>query len=376
VIAYISSCAITVLVSIIAYIVHWLEDRAKREVAREETEETEETEERAKPPWSKRIWMNTRSYLLSSELWKRFFERLILAWSDQQLLMGVLWLIAGAGLPLSRGHIRVSVFIMVINLAWFAGTTHIITIFVLRDSEYFMDPRHSVLSTRVRLVSMIIFGVILIGSTCVITRPGFAFFNCPASCVLLGSDPTSGFNASATIRTSTASDGPSWGEIIAAPLFPVSLGVLIVSYLAAIGPMFSTRRSFDRVLSALPPRCADWITDTGGFSMAIMNSLGSALLKVVAVVDLYLFVFDTYQTFSNIAATQNLMDDQEENNKFNIWRFGQVIPLLFFIFPLVQAFKTYKGNITRFFFHVANLYMIEEKAEPQEENHGAIELLD
>ena len=110
--------------------------------------------------------------------------------------------------------------------------------------------------------------------------------------------------------------------------------------------------------------------------MAIMNSLGSALLKVVAVVDLYLFVFDTYQTFSNIAATQNLMDDQEENNKFNIWRFGQVIPLLFFIFPLVQAFKTYKGNITHFFFHVAHLYMIEEKAEPQEENHGAIELLD
>jgi hypothetical protein len=332
-----------VLVSIIAYIVHCLEDRSKREEAREQTEA--QIGQTAKLPWFKRIWMNTRSYLLSSELWKRFFEQLILAWSDQQLLMGVLWLIV----PLSQGHISVSVFIMMINLAWFAGTTHVITTFVLRNSEYFMDPRHSVLTTRVRLVSMIIFGVILIGSTCVITRPGFAFFNCPARCVLQGSDPPSGFNASVTIPTSTASDGPSWGEIIVAPLFPVNLVVLIVSYVAAIGPMFSTRRSLDRVLNALPPRCTDWITDDGGFSIAIMNSLCSALLQVVVVVDLYLFVFDTYQTFSNIAATPNLMNGQEENNNFNIWRFGQVIPLLFFIFPLVQAFKTYNGNITFLF---------------------------
>lgn len=368
-IAYILSCAITVLVSIIAYIVHWLEDRAKREKDREQREQT------AKLPWFKRIWMNTRSYLLLSELWKRFFERLILAWSDQQLLMGVCWLIVGEGLPLARGHISVSVFIMIINLAWFAGTTHIITIFVLRGSEYFMDPRHSGFTTRVRLVSMIIFGVILIGSTCVLRRPGFAFFNCPARCVLLSSDPTSGFNASATIPNLTAPEGTSLGEIIAAPLFPVSLVVLIVSYVAAIGPMFSTRRSFDRVLGALPPRCADWITDAGGFSMAIMNSLGPALLLVIVVVDLYLFVFDTYQTFSNIAATRNLMDDQKES----IWGFrvDQVLPLLFLIYPLVLAFKTYNGNITHFFkFHVPNLYMIEEKAKRQEQNRGAIELPD
>ena len=109
--------------------------------------------------------------------------------------------------------------------------------------------------------------------------------------------------------------------------------------------------------------------------MVIMNSLGSALLPVIVVVALYLFVFDTYQTFSNIAATLNLMDDQGEN----IWgrrNFGQVLPLLFLIFPLVQALKTYNGNITHFFFHVANLYMIEEKAKRQQQNRGAIELPD
>jgi hypothetical protein len=369
VIAYISSCAIIVLVSIIAYIVHWLEDRAKREETREQTERTEQ---RAKLPWSKRIWMNTRSYLLLSELWKRFFERVILAWSDQQLIMGVCWLIVGgAGLPVSRGHMSVSVFIMVINLAWFAVTTHIITIFVLR--EYFMDPRHSVLTTVwVRPVSMIIFAVILITSTCAIRRPGFAFFNCPAKCVLLSSDPPSGFNTSATTPTS-APERSSPGELIAAPLFPVSLVVLMVSYVAAIGPMFTTTpRSFNRVLNALPSRYADWITGGTGFSTVIMRSLGSALLLVIVVVDLYLFVFDTYQTFSNIAATQNLMNDQEEK----IWGFGQVLPLLLLIFPLVQAFKTYNGNITQFSFHVADLCMADEKVKPQEQNHEAIELPD
>src|SRR5271155_4532291 len=102
------------------------------------------------------------SVLKVSKPWKRGIERLVLAFSDQQLVTGIaVHLVGYIGLPISQGQISAYHFTVVIELAWFSGTTHLITIFVLRD--YFRDPGHSVLRN-VRFISMIAFGIFLLVS--------------------------------------------------------------------------------------------------------------------------------------------------------------------------------------------------------------------
>jgi hypothetical protein len=67
--------------------------------------------------------------------WREVAERLILGFSDQQLVTGTALLLAAfIRLPATNGQIRAYHFSVITDrVAWFSANTHLVTLFVLRD---------------------------------------------------------------------------------------------------------------------------------------------------------------------------------------------------------------------------------------------------
>ena len=76
--------------------------------------------------------------------WSKVMERLVLGFSDQQLVTGTaMLLVAFIRVPLSHGRISVYHFTIITDLAWYSANTHVLTLFVLK--EYFRAPDHKAL---------------------------------------------------------------------------------------------------------------------------------------------------------------------------------------------------------------------------------------
>lgn len=122
------------------------------------------------------------------EFWKKVLERLVLGFSDQQLVTGTSILIVGfARFPASNGQISGYHFSLVTYIAWFSSSTHLITIFTLR--EYFRHPKHSVLRI-IRLIGIGVMGVLFLVSLIFTSRfPSETFGNCPAECLINSTIP-------------------------------------------------------------------------------------------------------------------------------------------------------------------------------------------
>ena len=249
-----------------------------------------------------------------SDPWKSAIERLVLSFSDQQLVTGLAVLLVGyIGLPVSEGQISVLDFINVTNLAWFSGITHLITMFVLRD--YFRDPAHSVLRA-VRLTSMIAFGLFLIVSLAVTSRPGFGALNCPAKCVFHHNAPA-GFNLSTAIGATSITSKLVADDIESKDVLflAFSLIFLVVGYLLAIISTF----------------------ECGGNSSLAMDILTVSL-------NLLLYVLALWQIFGYRAWAQQLIGNQEEN----VWGLRQILPLLLLLLPVLQGLEILYGNLQKF----------------------------
>jgi hypothetical protein len=127
--------------------------------------------------------------------WSKVVERLILGFSDQQLVTGTTILLAAfIRLPTSNGQIRVYHFSIVTDLAWFSANTHLITLFVLRD--YFST--HIALRLW-RTVGMVVMIILLVVASILSTNKYwygnpdrfvdghsvyFSGFNCPTICLI------------------------------------------------------------------------------------------------------------------------------------------------------------------------------------------------
>jgi hypothetical protein len=260
------------------------------------------------------VFVRDGSWLKVSDPWKRAIERLVLSFSDQQLVTGLAVLLVGyIGLPVSEGQISVLDFINVTNLAWFSGITHLITMFVLRD--YFRDPAHSVLRA-VRLTSMIAFGLFLIVSLAVTSRRGFGALNCPAKCVFQHNAPA-GFNVSHAIGATPVTSELVGDDIESKNILflTFSLIFLVVGYLLAIIPTF----------------------ECGCKSSFAMDIL-------IVSLNLLLYVLALWQIFGYRAWAQQLIGNQEEN----VWGFGQILPLLLLLLPVLQGLEILYGNHQKF----------------------------
>jgi len=182
--------------------------------------------------------------------------------------------------------------------------------FVLHD--YFRNPGHSVLRT-VRLISMIAFGIFVIVSLGIASRNGFEALNCPAKCVLL-SNPPVGFNF--RLATGASSDySPSTANNIS--LLFASLLVLIMSYLLAIIPMFMSVSSENEEIYS-------W-------------SVASVVVVCLSTVNFGLGI-------DRLFWLRDIAQDLAHNREENVWGFGQILPLLLLLIPVLQGLEILYGS--------------------------------
>ena len=132
---------------------------------------------------------------LKRSFWSKVMERLILGFSDQQLVTGTALLPAAfIRLPTSNGQIRAYHFSVVTDLAWFSANTHLVTLFVLRD--YFST--HLALRLWRTIGMLVMIGLLLIASILSTNKywygnpdgfvdghsVHFSGFNCPTICLI------------------------------------------------------------------------------------------------------------------------------------------------------------------------------------------------
>ena len=127
--------------------------------------------------------------------WREVVERLILGFSDQQLVTGTALLLAAfIRLPATNGQIRAYHFSVITDLAWFSANTHLVTLFVLRD--YFANH----LALRLwRTIGMLIMIAFLVAASILSTNKywygnpngflngqpvEFSGLNCPTICLI------------------------------------------------------------------------------------------------------------------------------------------------------------------------------------------------
>jgi hypothetical protein len=246
----------------------------------------------------------TESRWKISDPWRHCIEGLVLSFSDQQLVTGLSILLVGyVNLPISQGQISVLDFVNTVNLAWFSALTHIVNMIVLR--EYF---RKFPVLWIVRLTLMLAFGLFLFGSLAVVLlRNGFSALNCPAKCVFQ-STPPADFNLSFAIGATPITSELSTNQ--SGVLNIGSLIALIAGYFLAIYPMFLD----------------------GGLPLPM------DLFAVFA--NLLNCAFALWAFFKYRAWAQQLIGNQEEN----MWSFGQIIPLLLFLIPVLQALEIFYGS--------------------------------
>ncbi len=118
------------------------------------------------------------------EFWIRVLERLILGFSDQQLITGTAMLIVGfSRLPESGGQISCYHFALTVDMVYFSAITHITTLSVLKS--YFENSKYSVMRL-LRLFGMTVMGILLAVAYILSLSPRVAdSSSCPAQCFVV-----------------------------------------------------------------------------------------------------------------------------------------------------------------------------------------------
>ncbi|KAL8941121.1 MAG: hypothetical protein Q9211_001955 [Gyalolechia sp. 1 TL-2023] len=109
-------------------------------------------------------------------IWQPIIESLVMALSDQQLLVGISILIAGFA---SHCSISVYHFTIVIDLAWFSSNTNLTTLVVL---EVYLAQRPSIQIWRVCLMLVILTGII-VATVLQGHNRWYTSYNSPAHCL-------------------------------------------------------------------------------------------------------------------------------------------------------------------------------------------------
>jgi hypothetical protein len=160
---------------------------------------------------------------------------------------------------------------------------------------------------------MIAFGIFVIVSLGIASRNGFEALNCPAKCVLL-SNPPVGFNF--RLATGASSDySPSTANNIS--LLFASLLVLIMSYLLAIIPMFMSVSSENEEIYS-------W-------------SVASVVVVCLSTVNFGLGI-------DRLFWLRDIAQDLAHNREENVWGFGQILPLLLLLIPVLQGLEILYGS--------------------------------
>lgn len=252
--------------------------------------------------------------LKEREFWTTLLERLLLGFSDQQLITGTAVLLMGfIRLPISNGQISVYHFSIVANLAWFSAVTHAITVLVLQD--YFKLPKHYILRN-VRILGMIIMGILLVVSLTFCLHTGFQTINCPAQCMILS--PDAGKMPSYIALDSQINN--TW--------ITISIVFLLLTYLVTIPTLFPPMRRFLQRL-----RLRFVYIQIAGYTAAVYLTL--------------LFIAGVMTIVRQRRNSRMVMEDDQVQLE-DIWGFGQLLSVLMLLLPIFIAIEVYYGMLICF----------------------------
>lgn len=270
--------------------------------------------------------------------WRPIIDRVLLALSDQQVITGLAVLMAGF---IKHGSISVYHFSVVGDLAWFAATTHLITLDVLRN--HFRD-RPGSRNIRVLLISTL--GAFLL-----------------ANVVLEGHEKwyeSWGFPAQCLFDDLIGHIGGSPGQWMAANVAMISfyyplmiLGVYGEKYdsvvhlvyeepLKLLNDQVEDRKNLAK--SGAPILVIYWsaflrvgLISVKRLYIAIGTAIGSMWINLL--VDLFWLVYGIW----GISFDRNISDLDMEGNE-NEMTFGQIIPILMLSLTLLTVHEAFEGK--------------------------------
>ena len=277
-----------------------------------------------------------------TEFWQPIMESLVLALSDQQLLVGISILIAGF---LKHCTISVYHFSIVNDLAWFSSNTHMTTLTVLR--AYFLN-RPQLRDWRVCL--MMITLLLLLSSTILEGhKDWYESWNSPAQCLFndlqghVSGEPAfwmafgmlllmTGYSV-----TITRLYDRTWLEDLAFHK-PISGMERVCDAIESRRSMYSSARNYRSIfgsLMLLPPQTIVWVTmKIYKAAFIFADSTTTSLLFDVA--------WFAYGLWSIIEDRD--MPAAEMSGNENEWGFGQIVPVLLLSSTVLTFKELYTGK--------------------------------
>lgn len=252
-------------------------------------------------------------------------RKLVLGFSDQQLVTGIGILIVSLARFWGSYPISIYHFVLVTDMAWFVSNTHLITLTVL--SEYLKE--NPILRTW-RLLAIVAMGGLLWGCTWLSCNEFWAgAFNCPAKCLATNVE---------------------FGPLNFDPVTISSMIIFVVGYLVTVIPLFDytrtrwahVRRIINKADKIIVPR----------------NVIGQKLYGIMKI------VANLFSDFvgSKIAAMifhsvwfglglSRLMNDRQNGGYLlrggqneNEWSFGQLLAILLIVINVFSAIEIYFGT--------------------------------
>jgi hypothetical protein len=257
-----------------------------------------------------------------TEMWKKVIERVVLGFSDQQLVTGSAILLAGfIRISSNYGQLKMYHLVLVSDMAWLSANTHLLTLVILR--RYFQQ--YSFIRA-VRATGMLVLATALIlVSVFTSHQHTYDYYICPAECLI------------ADLQSNVKGTQGRW--LIA--------NVILVcwNYPSALIPLFDrTRKPLERLVLNLERYSREhtsrdpmkWVAlATIYFFYHFLGSNVFAILELTG-----WFVIGVYWAVSDRLLGQSLMKLSNEN----VLGFGQFVPLFLILIPIFMAVEIYCGT--------------------------------
>jgi hypothetical protein len=285
--------------------------------------------------------------------WSRVMERLVLGFSDQQLVTGTaMLLVAFIRVPASQGRISVYHFTIITDLAWYSANTHVLTLFVLK--EYFRATDHKALRFW-RMLGMIAMALFFFAGEIVTghkywygqeTRPEnegyydfegvrymlpqFDGFGCPVECIMKD------------LYKNIGGEPRGWTAI--------NIMLLCWGYGIALTPLFKPTREGWRKVKLQIRAWYKVYTPESDIPRKLYHAMGTGvsilydLVRSIFLHTLFSFAWFFYLVAGMVGDREDGQDllgpDQYEDK----WAFGQLVPLLLIFLPILAAMEAYCGK--------------------------------
>jgi len=252
-------------------------------------------------------------------------RKLVLGFSDQQLVTGIGILIVS--LARFQGSYPISIyhFVLVTDMAWFVSNTHLITLTVL--SEYLKE--NPILRTW-RLLAIVAMGGLLLGCTWLSCNEFWAgAFNCPAKCLATNVE---------------------FGPVNFDPLTMWSMIVFVVGYLVTVIPLFDYTRTRWAHVRRIISKAGKMVSPRNRIGQKLYGNINMVAKLFSNLVGSKIGAMIFHSVWFGLGFVRLLNDRQNGEHLLggdqneNAWSFGQLLAILLVVINVFSAIEIYFGT--------------------------------